>query len=226
MDALVRGCGNDELVTVQNQLAQRIVPAHAWWVWRYRSFGSSANNHLLGELTGAVFAARRWPSLGRTICSAERSWELMSAEVLRQFAEDGGNREQALHYHQFAWEMAWQARLAMGTTDDVVTDRLGKAARFFCDLVHDREPWDFGDSDDGQVTPFTASRPTALSEWKAWMLGQGQDDALQFWLGAPPSDVAPLKTGEWRIYPMTGLAVQEVDGGKRESMDRRWASAI
>lgn len=214
LDALVQGCSCADLVPVQNELAQQIVPGHAWWVWRHRSFGSSANNHLLGELSSLVLAARRWPSLNRVACSAELAWQLMSREVLRQFAEDGGNREQALHYHQFGWEMAWQAGRAMGNPSGAVATRLHDAASFFCDLVHPCEPWDFGDSDDAQLTPLTSDRHTATAEWKAWLLGQERDGTLRFWLGEPPADVPPLRKGTWRVYPVTGLAVQEVNGWK------------
>jgi heparinase II/III-like protein len=214
IDALVRDCGDDDLTTMQNRLAQQIVPSHAWWIWRHRSFGSSANNHLLGELASLVLAAARWPSLGRVACSAEQAWERIVPEIMRQFAEDGGNREQALHYHQFAWEMAWQAARVMEGGRGPSAERLSKAARFFCDLVHDREPWDFGDSDDGQLTPLTSARRTALAEWKAWFLGKEQGAALQFWFGDPPPNVLPLRTGQWMEYPVTGLAVMEVNGWK------------
>jgi hypothetical protein len=138
----------------------------------------------------------------------------LSAEVLRQFAQDGGNREQALHYHLFAWEMAWQAARVMGRKTGPVADRLRDAARFYCDLVHHREPWDFGDSDDAQITPLPSERRTASAEWKAWFLGQEQGAALRFWLGAPPTGVVPLSPHTWKVYPLSGLAVQEVNGWK------------
>jgi hypothetical protein len=220
IDALVRGCGDADLSRAQDQLAQRIVPAHVWWVWRHRSLGSSANNHLIGELAGLVLAARRWPAVARVGCAAQRAWQLLSREVLRQFAADGGNREQALHYHQFAWELAWQAQRVMGhpagKTDDAeaVGRRLSAAAQFFCDVAHVDAPWDFGDSDDAQLTPLPATRATAAAETKAWLLRQGAWSALDFWLGAPPAGPAPLPAGTWRAYPESGIAVHEIDGWK------------
>jgi hypothetical protein len=214
IDALVRGCDSADLIPAQDALAQRVAPGHAWWLWRHRSFGSSANNHLIGELSGLVLATRRWPSLEAVACPVERAWQRLAAEVLRQFADDGGNREQALHYHLFAWEMVWQAIRVMGGKTGPVADRLREAARFFCDLVHDREPWDFGDSDDAQVTPLPSQRRTALAEWKAWLLGQEQGAALRYWLGAPPTGVVPLSPRTWKVYPLSGLAVQDVNGWK------------
>jgi hypothetical protein len=216
IDALVRGCGDSDLIRVQNALVRLIVPAHARWVWRHRSPGSSANNHLIAELAALVLAGRRWPAVAPVACPAQRAWDLLAGEILRQFAADGGNREQALHYHQFAWELAWQAQRVMGggAADAAVTDRLRAAAQCFCDLAHVYDPWDFGDSDDAQVTPLSATRATAAPEWKAWLLGREPGIALAFWLGAPPSGIAPLSPGTWRAYPQTGIAVQERDGWK------------
>src|SRR5436190_924867 len=46
-------------------LRQTILPTHVWFTWRHKSFGSSANNHLLGELAGCLIATARWPALAR-----------------------------------------------------------------------------------------------------------------------------------------------------------------
>src|SRR6185503_990418 len=40
--AEARGCGGKLA-----RLRREILPAHVWFAWRYRSFGSSANNHLI-----------------------------------------------------------------------------------------------------------------------------------------------------------------------------------
>src|SRR6266496_1870772 len=41
------------LETLQGLLWKILAP-HVWFTWRHRSFGSSANNHLLGELAGLI----------------------------------------------------------------------------------------------------------------------------------------------------------------------------
>ena len=214
IDALVRAIDDPDLTGVQDDLAQRVLPGHARWVWRHRSVGSSANNHLLGELAGIVMAARRWPCLAPVACPAEQAWDLLSAQVLRQFDEDGGSREQALHYQLFAWELAWQAARAMGGEEGAAAERLRAAAASFCALAHAEEPWDFGDSDDAQVTPLARTRRTAVPEWKAWMLDLQPAGALRFWLGQPPRSVCRLAPGHWRVFPSTGLAVRETTGWK------------
>jgi len=208
IDALIRGSGDAALKAAQVQLAQRVVPAHAWWVWRRRAIGSSANNHLIGELAGLVLAARRWPTVAQLCGSAERLWEQLSREVLRQFAPDGGNREQALHYHQFAWQLVWQAHRVMGRLPGPVAERLRAAALFLSDCTHAEEPWHFGDSDDAEPTPFTAGRRSARVEWQAWLTG-APSPALHFWLGRPPA-LPRVRGDAWRVYPESGLAVRDV----------------
>lgn len=186
----------------QAVLVKRIVPVHTAWVWRYRSTGSSANNHLLGELSALTVAVSRWPKLEEIACSADAAWDWLGAEVLHQFAEDGGSHEQALHYHAFAFDLAWQAVRAVGCRAGDVYDRLVKAADFLQLLAHSQEPWDFGDNDDAQVVPVTQNRAQATAEWLAWL--RGENNSLRFWLGVSPS-LPPASS--CRLFPKSGIAV-------------------
>lgn len=196
-------------------LRKRIVPIHAASVWRHRSTGSSANNHLMGELAALVVAASRWPDLEKIACSAETAWEALGKEVLRQFAIDGGSHEQALHYHAFAFDLAWLAARVVGCRAGEVHDRLALAARYFLALGHGSEPWDFGDSDDAVVIPLTQSRATAGEEWRAWLLGD--EGSLRWWLGPPPmvalnTPTAGLTVHEWQIFSTSGQAALRSHG--------------
>ena len=212
IDAIIRACEDPELTAQQDILAQRIVPVHAWWAWRHRSFGSSANNHLIGELAGVVIASSRWPSLTRLGCCGERAWQLLEEQILRQFAPDGGNREQALHYHLFAWELAWQAAHAAGDLAVAVLPRLRAAARFFVAVSPSAEGWDYGDSDDAAITPLFASRANAASEWRSWLLSEPGGHSIAFWLKDPP--IVPMDTNSavWTHFPDTGHAVLRKNG--------------
>lgn len=187
----------------QTRLNRRVVPVHAAWIWRCRSVGSSANNHLLGELAALVLAARRWPQVETMACSADQAWQLLEAEVLKQFAPDGGSHEQALHYHLFAFELVLQAARAVGCRAGAVYERLLHAMDFFHSTAHGQEPWDYGDNDDAQVLPLTLRRDTAVGEWRDWM--EGKPGALQFWLGAPPALID--EDHGWRIHADSGMAV-------------------
>lgn len=208
IDALTRACGDAALIAEQDRIAQDFVPMHAWWVWRKKSFGSSANNHLMGELAALVMVTRRWPALGKRLRDAESIWRMLETEVLRQFAEDGGNKEQGLHYHLFAWEMAWQAGRVVNGLRGSVLERLRDAARFFCDLS--MGGWDFGDSDDAQITPLTMKRDHAEREWRAWMLGEAGGASLSFWLGDAPKIEAGARK-KWIAYAECGQTIWRED---------------
>jgi hypothetical protein len=222
IDALLGAASRDaEASDRLSRVVAEVLPAHAWFTWQQRSFGSSANNHLLGELAGLIVASARWPGIARAsapIEVLERMWEV---EVLAQFAEDGGNREQALHYHLFALELCWQAARALEALDRPVArevlDRLGRAAAFYAAVQVEQDPWDYGDSDDAFVTRFhTADDPRG--EWRRWMLGDPGGEAIEFWIGRAPR-VAPSShhgtdhaRGAWTTFPRSGIAVFAADG--------------
>ncbi len=200
------GVNGQAIREAQSNLVKRIVPLHAAWVWRYRSAGSSANNHLLGELAALVVAGARWPCLSKVACSSETAWDLLAVEVLHQFAADGGSREQALHYHLFAFDLAWLAVKTVGCKAGEVHERLIQAAVYFRDLVQGAEPWDFGDSDDAQILPFTLKRSQAVAEWQAWF--KGVKGPLNFWLGESPLAVFESASHpSWRLFPESGMAI-------------------
>lgn len=204
-DALVHEGGSDELRERQRHLAERVVVPHVLWVWRYLSFGSSANNHLLGELAGLLHAVKRWPALVPHVVAPEKLWARIEGCVLDQFAPDGGNREQALHYHLFAWEMAWHAARLMQVNHGPARDLLLKAGAFFAHMVHAAEPWHYGDSDDAEVVPLCLDRSRAEGEWQAWWQGNPDGETLAYWLGCPPATWTP-RSGWW-LAPESGMAV-------------------
>ncbi|MCX6858314.1 MAG: heparinase II/III family protein, partial [Verrucomicrobia bacterium] len=203
-DALVAAVGDTSLNAAQLDLVKRVVPVHAAWVWRYRSSGSSANNHLLGELSALVVAGARWPALEKVTCSIDKAWQSLGQEILYQFSTDGGSKEQALHYHLFAFDLAWQAARVMGCKAGLVYDRLSLAANFFAELSQKGEPWDYGDNDDAQVVPVTMRRSTAVKEWQDWF--HGKEGVMHSWLGAPPVSRRVIASNEWQTYSTTGIA--------------------
>ena len=219
VDSLLRGSAfADDLKEKLDGLVRSVAPAHIWWVWRYRSYGSSANNHLLGELAALVVALGRWPSLESWAHPVGEIADKFEVEVLRQFAPDGGNREQALHYHLFAWEMAWHGPRAIGAPAASVIRRLAMAAKFFAEMAETEEPWDFGDCDDAVIVPLWLDRGSSVAEWRTWFERgkKGGGSGLEYWWGAPPRvpyDPAEYHAG-WTVYLQTGIAVRKSDGWK------------
>lgn len=198
------------------KLRSAILPAHVWYSWRHKSFGSSANNHLLGELVGCIVATARWPELAKCGASLEELQRLWEHEVLSQFAEDGGNKEQALNYQLFSWEFCWQARMALVAAgrkiSSAVDERLRRAVQFFVDVQVPSDPWDYGDSDSAFVTPLFGDDRKVVAEWHEWFRSPSKDQALEFWMGAARRDlrleVSEPKTGEWRQAPESGYVMR------------------
>ncbi len=195
----------DALIDVRDPLA-RLLPAHVHYTWRYRCFGSSANNHVLGELTGLLVAVARWPELAKWAAPLSTLRSLWQREILAQFAPDGGNREQALHYHLFALEFALHGAAALAAAgapvEGAVQERIVAAARFLVAVQHDAEPWDYGDSDSATVVPLAVS-PQPYPEWLAWLRGQEEGAAIRYWLGAPP--VTAARASGWTWFPDSGV---------------------
>ena len=198
------------------RLRQQILPPHVWYAWRHKSFGSSANNHLIGELAGLILATVRWPALaqcGASLDGLQAHWE---NEVLAQFAEDGGNKEQALNYHLFSWEFCWQARMALVAAgreiSAAVGERLRRAAQFFVDVQVPTDPWDYGDSDDAFVTPLFANEAQAVAESHEWFREPTRSPALEFWMSGARRglrfEISDSKEGEWRYLQASGYAMR------------------
>lgn len=206
-------------------LLSEILGPHIYYTWNYRSFGSSANNHLLGELSGIIIATVRWPALSRYTFSLSQLKSLWENEVISQFAEDGGNREQALNYQLYAFEFCWQTRMALKESGlpvrADVEDRLRAAAMFYRNLQVPEDPWDYGDSDSAVVTPFVTDSSRYIKEWCDWLKVPGENQSLYFWLGAPPEK--PQKKcgefvgGHWLSYANSGYAIS-----RKEDWTIRW----
>jgi hypothetical protein len=197
------------------RLRREILPSHVWFAWRHRSFGSSANNHLIGELAGLILATVRWPTLapwGASLDELQSRWE---HEVLAQFAEDGGNKEQALNYHLFSWEFCWQARMALAGAgrkiSPSVDERLCRAAQFYVDVQAPSDPWDYGDSDSAFVMPLFADDRRVIAEWHEWFLDPAKTPALEYWMGDARRDLKfeiPDFKQERRHLQTSGYAVR------------------
>ena len=186
MDALLeRAPGAAARRDEMTRLRSAILKPHVYYTWRHRSFGSSANNHLLGELAGLMVALARWPGLAVHCTSFDEVQGFWEREVVAQFSPDGGNREQALNYHLFSWELsliAWSAVLAGdGVTSAQVEGRLSKAAEFYVSVQREQERWDYGDSDDATVLPFWRESSDAALEWRRWMANCRASPELAAW---------------------------------------------
>ena len=206
------------------KLRKEILLPHVWYTWRHRSFGSSANNHLLGELSGLAIAVSRWPNLSKLGPDLENLSKLIERETLIQFNPDGGNFEQGLNYHFYSWEFCWESRQALNIAGalhdkrrDRIDNRLLQAAYYFKEIQVSSAPWDYGDSDSAYVLPWFLKEQFAATEWMQWLAGKEKESVFYHFMRGEFKDCVgtpePLpKQSGWRLFPDTGFLVK--DSGK------------
>ena len=136
----------------------------AWFIRHHLSLYSSANNHLIGELTG-LWAATQLFDLGTN----GRQWGQFARHELEKQAglqvhTDGVGKEQAIYYHLWVLEyllFAWLVGERAGSPfSGDFRDRILRMSRFLRDIsLEKRGPPQIGDSDDGFVTRFEPTWP-------------------------------------------------------------------
>jgi len=97
-----------------DRLAERWMESiyrHAHFIHGHFSYFSSANNHLLGEITGLFIAGCVWPLWPQMRRWQERALTMLLREAELQNAADGVNREQSVFYHQYVLDYLLLAAL-------------------------------------------------------------------------------------------------------------------
>ena len=155
--AIVVGALGDEAFSPSDRADLRaFLNAHAFWIHRYPSSHSSANNHLILEALGLFLVgllvpdlprSGEWESYGRTV---------LEREVTRQILEDGVGAEQSPTYTSFTLEAYLLAMLAASRVNRplsaTITDRVRLAGRHLRWIMDDggNVP-EIGDNDAGRV---------------------------------------------------------------------------
>ncbi|MCA1971263.1 MAG: heparinase II/III family protein, partial [Caenispirillum sp.] len=210
---------------------------HCHFIAGHFSRHSSANNHLLGELLGLFLGATvwpLWPESARWRAQAARQFE---AEALKQTAEDGVNREQAVWYQHEVADMMLLAGL-FGRANGIEFSagywrRLEKMLEFVAALMDagGHVPM-IGDADDARLVRFDP-RPDAdvfrsLLATGAVVFGRGDfkakagafDDKSRWLLGdaaAAHFAALPAEPGEpRREFPLGGYWIlgRDFDTGR------------
>ncbi|WP_438749347.1 alginate lyase family protein [Pararhizobium sp. O133] len=132
-----------------------LLRAHAFWLERFPSAFSSANNHLIAEVAAeylvAVAMDRKAPSHAQ-----EKAWRILCNEVEKQFLPDGMNAEQSPTYGAFSAEFALLAIVVAEATGRTVPEgmrsRLARFAEYvFCLADGQGRVPNIGDNDEGRV---------------------------------------------------------------------------
>lgn len=125
---------------------------HADYICHNYSYGSSGNNHLIGELAALAVFAKCHPDWEGADQWLAWSHAMAEQECLNQFWPDGVTKEQSFHYVPFVWEFYLHMALAGIPLSRDVVARLDASARFV-DAVATCSGFipQVGDEDDGTV---------------------------------------------------------------------------
>jgi hypothetical protein len=140
----------------RNGLAVRQIRWHQQYLARFRSRGSSANNHVVAEAAGQLVASCAFPWFPESDRWRRASARLLERELLHNTFPSGINRELASDYHCFVAELGFVAAAECEASghplSPQVWQRLAAMADSAAALLDERmRPPRQGDSDEGRA---------------------------------------------------------------------------
>ena len=151
----LQGLRESELLTeARYRAAVRLLAESMRRCWTDRSRFSSANNHLVGELTGMAVVALLHPELAGSRRALDRALPALGAEAGRQILADGAGAEQAVAYQLFTADLLLVVAALLGREDrpipTAITAALRRSSGYLATLLGDGEPVPrYGDDDEG-----------------------------------------------------------------------------
>jgi len=145
-----------------------ILAASAFWLARFPSRFSSANNHLVAELAGEYLIAMAMPDLFDAASVAAKAHTGLIAETLVQILPDGVGAEQSPSYAAFTVELLLIcAKIAQAAEKPFPAEAIARLGRFA-----DFAAWittgtgataSIGDDDEGRVITLTQPEPAYVA---------------------------------------------------------------
>ncbi len=187
---------------------------HCYFIKRFLSLHSSANNHLLGEFTGLWVACNVFNLGKKGKHWAQFAKKNLELEATKQVYIDGVNKEQAFYYHMWVLEyFLFAQQVAARSNDEFSVDfkkRIPKMANFLKDISPlGGEPPQVGDADDGFVSRFDPCWPEKpyleMIDTTDAVLGFCEPVRSQkaFWYRAISEQSFKESDGKWqRDYPV------------------------
>ena len=151
----LQGLRNSSAMTTQRyRRVVRMLAASARYCWHGRSRFSSANNHLIGELTGLVTVHLLFPELAAPASLYNRAVATLAAEAERQILPDGAGAEQSISYQMFTAELLSVVVVLLQLRGDGVPPELVRAlersTQYLVSVVGSDDPDPrYGDDDEG-----------------------------------------------------------------------------
>ncbi len=142
---------------------REILAAHAFWLTRFPSRFSSANNHLIAEAAGEYLIGITMPDLAGSDTMAAKARKTLETEIEKQILPDGVPAEQSPTYGAFSIEFALLAALAARNLDEpfgpVFETRLIAFANWLAATSSNGIAPAFCDDDEGRVIAMCEPEP-------------------------------------------------------------------
>jgi hypothetical protein len=173
IERLIRETSQHEKLFGSNGILWPSIYWHQWFIYNLRSYGSSSNNHLVGELVGLFVSATVWPFYEESSHWVKVARQGLEKEVSRQTFPSGLNREMAFSYHIYSSELFLLAELEAKRFNIPFSSRYTKWTKRMTEVIPQLIDVGgniprFGDEDGGRsvhLRPFTSSR----LEWLYWL---------------------------------------------------------
>ncbi len=194
---VVLGCiGPERVPPPLGRKIRSCLAAHAYWLARYPSRHSSANNHLIAEAGALFLLGTLWPEPGMSE-KAGAARALLAEQVEHQFHADGVGAEQSPTYAAFTLEW-YLLCLAVAERNgrpfpESVTERLAAAGAFLRAITDEGGHLPrIGDDDEGRVL---ATAPWPEANYPSSVLG-----ALAAFLKKPELAPPVVRPGLRNLY--------------------------
>jgi hypothetical protein len=226
----------NEFPSIFHDKLRATIYQHQYFIWKFYSKHSSANNHLIGEMAGLYVASVIWPLYQESSSWRSMARETLIQETMRQVGPDGVGRELATEYQLFILEFL----LVAGALGQAAGDRFPEqfwqrlnCMITFLSAISDRNgnlPM-FGDGDSGQVVALPETIQVRTQRLVRLGCGNGEpitgpagrDARTRLLLWGQSSEHFPLRSGpRWheglRAFSDGGYYVLRVGQDRDDAM--------
>jgi hypothetical protein len=153
---LLSGWGGAAALFEDNPEFARQCYQHQYFLSVFPSSGSSANNHLVAEVSGLLVSSCAFPMFPESKRWEREALEVLEREIQKQTFPSGLNRELATDYHGFVMELALIAGLEAAVGETELSEEYWTALRRMWDALASivdlsLRPPRQGDSDEGRA---------------------------------------------------------------------------
>ena len=119
----------------ENETALRQIRWHQRYLARFRSRGSSANNHVIAESVGQLVASVAFDWFEESERWADEARVLLEDELVKNTFPTGVNREMAFEYHGFVAELGLLAAVEADGAGRPLNDQVWQVLCRMIDVV-------------------------------------------------------------------------------------------